>query len=99
MVVHNKYLRGVTLRTTDDISKRIKHKKYLQHLVPLEVWEENEPADKPSDNNNDGNLTDVNIEKELQKSGRVNAMNANLVRKLNKEDWVLILWNQVWECW
>ena len=86
MVVHDKYLRGVTLRTTHDITKRVKHKKYLQHLVPLEVREENEPADKPSDNNNDGNLINANIEKKLQKIGRVNAMNANLIRKLKKED-------------
>ena len=86
MVVHDKYLRGVTLRTINDNGKRITLKRPLQHLVPLEVREENEPADKPSDNNNDGNLINANIEKKLQKTGRVNAMNANLIRKLKKED-------------
>ena len=91
IVRHNKHLRGFTLRTTHVICKRIKHKKWLQHLVPLEVRAENELADKPSDNDNDGNLINVNIDRKLQKSGRVNGKNANLIRKLNKEDRVLIL--------
>ena len=67
IVGHNKHLSGFTLRTTRVIYKRIKHKKLLRHLVPLEVRAENEPADKPSDNDNNGNLINVNIDRKLQK--------------------------------
>ena len=67
--------------------ERITLKRSLPHLVRLEVREENETADKTSDNNiNDGNTINVNIEKELRKSRGVAAMNANLIRRLNEED-------------
>ena len=55
----------------------------MQHLVRLEVREENEPAEKPPDNNiNDDNTINVNAERELRKSRRDVAMNANLIRRL-----------------
>ena len=58
----------------------------MQHLVPLEVREENEPADKPSDNNiNDGNKINLDTERELRKSRRVAAINASLIRRQNEE--------------
>ena len=77
----------VLLRTIESNGKRITLKRPLQHLVPLEVREENETADKTSDNNiNDGNTINVNIEKEPQKSRRVAAMNVNLIQRLNEED-------------
>ena len=77
---------GVSLRTTKDNGKRITLKRSLQHLVPLQVQEENETADKPSGNNiNDNNAINMNTEKELWKSRNVAAMNTNLVERLNKE--------------
>ena len=83
----DKLIRGVTLRAIKSSGKIITLKRPLQHLVPLEVREENEPADKSSDSNiNDGNTINVNTEKELRKSRRVAAMNANLIRRLNEED-------------
>ena len=58
----------------------------MQHLVPSEVQEENEPADKPSDNNiNDDNKINVDTERELRKSRRVAAINASLIRRQNEE--------------
>ena len=49
--------------------------------------QENKPADKISNNNIfDDNTINVNSERELRKSRRVAAMNANLIRRLNEED-------------
>ena len=94
IVGQDELIREVTSRTINDNGKRITLKRPSQHLVPLEVWEENEPPDKTSDNNNinDGNTINVNTEKELWKSRR-DAMNANLIQGLNKDHCVLILWN------
>ena len=76
-----------TSRVYWDNGKRINLKRPLQHLVPLEVREENELSEKLSDNNINGdNTINVNTEKELRKSRRVAAMNANLIRRLNEED-------------
>ena len=86
IVGKDKLTRGVTLRAINNSGKRTILKRPLQHLVPLEVREKNEPADKSSDSNiNDDNIN-VNTEKELRKSRRVAAMNANLIRRLNEED-------------
>ena len=91
IVGEDKLIRGVTLRAINNSGKRVILKRPLQHLVPLDVREKNEPADKSSDSNiNDDNIN-VNTEKELRKSRGVAAMNANLIRRLNKEDLVLIL--------
>ena len=87
IVGQDKLIRGVTVRAINSSGKRIIRKRPLQHLVPLEVREENELADKSSDSNiNDDNTINVNIEKELRKSRRVAAMNANLIQRLNEED-------------
>ena len=81
----DKLIRGVTLRAINNSGKIITLKRPLQHLVPLEVREENEPADKSSDSNiNDDNTINVNTEKVLRKSRRVAAMNVNLIRRLNE---------------
>ena len=86
IVGQDKLIRGVTVRVINSSGKRIILKRPLQHLVPLEVREENEPADKSSDSNiNDDNPVNVNTEKELRKSRRVAAMNTNLIRRLNEE--------------
>ena len=83
----DKLIREVTLRAINDNGKRITLKRPLQHLVPLEVQEENEPADKPSDNNiNDDNKINVNTGRELRKSRKVAAINENLMRRVNEED-------------
>ena len=87
LVGPDKRICRVILRTIKSNGKRITLKRSLPHLVRLEVREENETADKTSDNNiNDGNTINVNIEKELRKSRGVAAMIANLIRRLNEED-------------
>ena len=86
IVCQDKLIRGVTLRAINNSGKRIILKRPLQHSVPLEVRKENEPADKSSDSNiNDDNTIIVNTDKELRKSRRVAAMNANLIQRLNEE--------------